>query len=178
MKQKTNICPVCHSVHNLTSSFCDQCGWEFRYFLAPLSDDFLEIEKQRLQIAQDVWANLTKEKERGPYSYGFSVTYQGNECISNMIFINDPIEITKEWPIGKFVTQYDGQSNITFNIYRNKSEQKIIPIHSREKIMSAIISLDETAPKGTPILVKWERDADHTIFITISCLNKKTIIRI
>ncbi|MBQ4162552.1 MAG: hypothetical protein IJD84_06675 [Parabacteroides sp.] len=178
MEQNNNICPICHSPNDKTLVFCNQCGWEFRYFLTPLSKDFLEIEKQRMEIAQKIWDNLSKNKKKELFSYGFLVTYQGQECISNMILIDDPIETVKEWPVGKFVTQYDGQSNITLHIYRNKSNQKIVPLQLCEKIMSAVISLDETAIKGTPILVKWEREKDSTIFITVSCLNKKTIIRI
>lgn len=178
MEQKNNRCPICHSSHDLATPFCNQCGWEFRYFLTPLSEDFLEIERQRMEVARKIWTNLTREKEKELYSYGFLVTYQGNECISNMILIDDPIETVKEWPTGKFVTQYDGQSSIIFNIYRNKSNQKIASLQSSEKIMSAVIALDETASKGTPIQVKWERCKDFTIFITVSCQNKKTIIRI
>lgn len=179
MEQQNNICPICHSPHDVHAScFCNQCGWEFRYFLTPLSEDFQEIERKRMEMARKIWTNLTKNKKKELCSYGFLVTYQGQECISNMIFIDEPIETVKEWSTGKFVTQYDNQSSITLHIYRNQSNQKIVSLQSSEKIMSATIALDETAPKGTPIRVKWERNKDLTIFITISCLSKTTIIRI
>lgn len=51
-------------------------------------------------------------------------------------------------------------------------------MNSLVKENNDMISLGTSAAKGTPILVKWERDKNYVLFVTVSCLNKTTIIRI
>lgn len=172
-------CPVCHTACDPGIYYCPNCGWEFRFYETPLTRDFLRVEKERLEMAKRIWheksiSNQTKEI----FSYGFLVSYQGHDCVSNMILVNDPAEVVKEWPSGKFVTQVDGQSDVVLQIYKNRSSERIVPVEQCDWVMKAEIPLDTSAAKGTPILVKWERDKNYVLFVTVSCLNKTTIIRI
>lgn len=173
------ICPVCHDSCEAGMNYCPRCGWEFRLYETPLTGDFLCAEKERLEVAKRVWNNKSVSGDtKKVYSYGFLVSYQGKDCVSNMILLDEPAEIVKEWPAGKFVTQIDGQSNVVLQIYKNQSSERIVPVAQCDLVMKAEVPLDTSAPKGTPILVKWERDKNFVLFITVSCLNKTTIIRI
>lgn len=170
------ICPVCERESSIDACFCERCGWEFRYFLQPLSGDFLMYENKRLEIARKVWSKNNVRKQ--DFSYGFLVSYHGEECVSNMIRYDEPVVVSHEWPKGKFVTQDDGQSQVSIHIYRNKSNEKIVPLADCEKVMNAIIQLEERVPKGTPIQICWERDDLYNIYVKVTCLTKETIIRI
>lgn len=180
MKDLTHkICPVCHDSCEVGMNYCSRCGWEFRLYETPLTGDSLNAEKERLDVAKRVWDNKSfSEETKKVFSYGFLVSYQGKDCVSNMILLDEPAVIVKEWPVGKFVTQGDGQSNVVLQIYKNQSCEHIVPVEQCDLVMKAEVPLDTSAPKGTPILVKWERDKNFVLFITISCLNKTTIIRI
>lgn len=183
-------CPVCGTFKVAGTEFCDHCGWEYRYYLTPLIGPFLEFEQRRLTTAKKKWVDreslgqapaLGVSQMEYPvvaYSYGILVSYRGEECVSNMIFRNDPIEVVREWPMGKFQTQVDNQSNIPLSIYRNQSDEKIVQVDACEKIMRVVISLDATALKGTPIHLCWERGVDNILLLKASCLNRETVVRI
>lgn len=173
------ICPVCYESCEAGINYCSRCGWEFRLYETPLTGDFLIAEKERLEVAKRVWDNkFFSEEAKKVFSYGFLVSYQGKDCVSNMILLDEPAVIVKEWPVGKFVTQVDGQSEVVLQIYKNQSNERIVPVEQCDLVMKAAVPLDTSASKGTPILVKWERDKDFVLFVTVSCLNKTTIIRI
>lgn len=193
----SNRCPVCGMPKETGTDFCNQCGWEYRHYFIPLTGDFLELEQRRLSKARQHWQTRTQPsggntpnegyqtkqaEERstspGTYSYGILVSYRGEECVSNMIFRNDPAEVVREWPAGKFKTQTDNQSSITLPIYCNQSDERIVPIAQCRKVINATIALDINAPKGTPINIRWERDKDHIIQVKVSCMNKETIVRL
>ena len=184
-----NKCPICDTVQEIGTDFCNQCGWESRHYFIPLTGEFLELEQRRLSIARRHWLSRSQKAEKTPdsenamidstsYSYGILVSYRGEECVSNMIFRNDPKEIKREWPSGKFKTQSEHQSSIVLPIYRNLSDERIVPIHQCEKVINATITLDDNVPQGTPINISLERDKDNIIMLSVSCLNKETIVRL
>lgn len=186
-------CPICGIAQEIGTDFCNQCGWESRHYFIPLTGEFLELEQRRLSIARRNWQSRSQQPETTPasdntiikepkdsicYSYGILVSYRGEECVSNMIFRNDPKEIKREWPSNKFKTQSDNQSSITLPIYRNLSEERIVPINQCEKVINSTITLGNNVPQGTPINISLERDKDNIIILTVSCLNKETIVRL
>lgn len=183
-------CPVCDAPKSTAGiEFCERCGWEFRFYLSPLSGEFLNLEQRRLTMARKYWidvsltnmASMSSDAEleiSAAYSYGILVSYHGEECVSNMIYRNDPVEIVREWPVGKFRTQVDNQSDITLSVYRNQSDEKVVPVSQCEKMMQVVISLDNTALQGTPINIYWERSSDNILLLKATCLNKETVVRI
>ncbi len=178
-----NKCPVCGIDKEFSTEFCNQCGWEFRHYLVPLTEEFLELEQRRLAVARHQWISNRKVEEVAEtssvaYSYGILVLYHGEKCVSNMIFGNDPVQISREWPSGKFKTQMDHQPTITIPIYRNVSNEKIVPVDQCEKVMEATIGLDTNALSGTPIEVCWERGTDNILMLKVNCLNKESIVRL
>lgn len=183
MTSDTNKCPICGINKDFSSEFCNQCGWEFRHYLVPLTDEFLELEQRRLSVARQHWLATRKVEEavEAPpiaYSYGILVLYHGEKCVSNMIFGHDPVQLSREWPAGKFKTQTDHQPSITIPIYRNVSNEKIVPVDQCEKVMEATIALDTNALSGTPIEVRWERGDDNILMLKVNCLNRESIVRL
>lgn len=183
MASDVNKCPICGFDKDFSAEFCSQCGWEFRHYLVPLTGEFLELEQRRLAASRQKWLAAHEEIKvvEAPlitYSYGILVLYRGEKCVSNMVFSSDPVLVSRELPVGKFKTQMDHQPSITIPIYRNQSNEEIVPVEQCEKVMEATITLDTNALSGTPIVVRWERLADNILMLRVKCLDKESIVRL